>query len=158
MVKGVAELRSIIQEDDFMLGYTLYNRIYRISAWYDLLFSWPFATAITLGLWWPLLDQFSRTAGLGGMGTLDVHAVLFANFFGSIVCLWSVLRLRLDRNFLGRYDAAGRVLFSLAMANALSSGAPKLLVIFLVNEIAFAIAQLLPAEMEPSDAALPAGA
>lgn len=123
-----------------MLSQTTFHRLYRLSAWYDLAMSAPFALAPTAALLW---------SGLGALGlvpaaALDAHAMLFANFFGSIVTLWSILRLRLNQPALARWDAMGRLSFSLAMATALAQGGSPALIPILAAEMAWAVLQLLP--------------
>ncbi|MGR3714212.1 MAG: hypothetical protein ACU0A6_13960 [Shimia sp.] len=75
---------------------------------------------------------------------LNAYATLFANFFGTVVLIWSVVRLRLNDSRLARYDAAGRWLFSAWMLNALFNGASPVLWGFLAIELTFAILQSLP--------------
>jgi len=55
-----------------------------------------------------------------------------------------VLRIRDPQAVYGRYDAAGRFLFATWQAYALLQGATGLLVLFLVFELAWGIAQVLP--------------
>lgn len=49
--------------------------------------------------------------------------MLLANLMGSIVCVWSLLRIRDPQPAFGRYDALGRFLFATWMAYALAQGA-----------------------------------
>ncbi len=120
------------------------NRIFRVSAWYDLCVTWPFALPITLGLFWGgILIPLHGALGLPALPTLDPHAVLFANFFGSVVVIWAIVRLYLNDIRLALFDGAGRVLFSIAMINALLAGLTPLIWAFLVPEIIFAVLQLL---------------
>ncbi|WP_336446442.1 hypothetical protein [Stutzerimonas stutzeri] len=70
--------------------------------------------------------------------------VLMANLLGSIVCIWAVLRIRHPRPRFGRYDAAGRLLFSLWQLYALAHGASLVLLPFLLAEVGWMLAQTLP--------------
>jgi hypothetical protein len=63
---------------------------------------------------------------------------------GSLVCVWSVLRLRRASVELGRYDAVARAMFALWQSTALLMGATPLVVPFLLAEIGFGLAQALP--------------
>lgn len=136
-----------------MLTKTAYHRFYRFSAWYDLLVTWPFAMPFTLALYWgPLMGGLTDILGLSPLPALDPHAVLFANFFGTVVLIWSVVRLRLNDPALALYDGIGRAAFSLWMINALMHGATPLLWAFLVPEIIFAILQLVPPRSIPQSA------
>ena len=127
-----------------MLTPSTLHRIYRISAWYDCLVTWPYATPITLSVFWALLDTAHTNLSLAPLPALGVYGVLFANFFGSVVLIWSVVRLRLNNVRLARYDAVGRWLFSAAMLHALWNGASPLVAVFLVIELCFAVLQSLP--------------
>jgi len=119
-------------------------RVVWFSALYDLLVTAPFAT--------PWTFEFNRAQlsainlGLGGQAlpAFDAMQTLFALLMGSIVLVWAVLRLRGPTVLFGRYDAAGRALFSLWMAWAwMQTGAPVML-LFIVPEAAWAIAQAWP--------------
>jgi hypothetical protein len=70
--------------------------------------------------------------------------VLFACLMGSIVLVWSVLRLRAASVLLGRYDGVGRFLFSFWMAWALAATGAPLLWLFLVPEFCWGVIQWLP--------------
>lgn len=69
---------------------------------------------------------------------------------GSIVLVWSVLRIRDPQPRLGRYDAAGRLLFSAWMAWALAVTGEPLIWLFLLPEAAWCIVQCLPVRRPPS--------
>ena len=127
-----------------MLASKAYRRIYRASAWYDIIVTWPFATPITFAMVWIIFGHLHAFLGLSPMPSVNAMMVLFANFFGTVVLIWSVLRLRLNNPILGRYDAVGRMLFSLWMINALMHGATPILWVFLIAEISWGIVQALP--------------
>ncbi|GAA6207399.1 hypothetical protein NBRC116601_06920 [Cognatishimia sp. WU-CL00825] len=127
-----------------MFSETAANRIYRLSAWWDLIVTWPFALPFTLGVLWNFgLTPLHGLTSDGALPPLDVHAVLFGNFFGSVVVIWALVRLNWNDTRLGLYDAAGRVLFSVAMINALMSDISLIVWVFLVPEILWAIVQFL---------------
>ena len=131
-----------------MLSHAQFHRLYRISAWYDLLITWPYATAFTLALLWQLMDGLHASFGLPPLLVLSPYAILFGNFFGTIVVLWSLLRLKLDDPQLARWDAVGRWMFSAWMINALLNGASPLIGVFLTLELGFAVLQSLPIRRE----------
>lgn len=133
-----------------MLSHSTYLRIVRIGAAYDLLVSLPYATPVTLGLMWGVLGSLQVKLGFGALLPLDVHATLFANFFGTVVVLWSMIRLLRAETAFGRYDAVGRFAFALWMITALLHGATPLLLGFLVIEFGFGIAQALPVRKAPA--------
>ncbi|GAA4200189.1 hypothetical protein [Actinocatenispora rupis] len=121
-----------------------YLRIVRASAWYDLVVTAGFATPWTYVLLHRALSAVGAATGLGTLPPVEPMQVLFANLMGSVVIVWSVLRLRATRPDLGRYDGAARVLFAAWQLHALTHGAPPLLWPFLVAEVAFGVAQLAP--------------
>ncbi len=122
-----------------------YRGVVRASGWYDLLVSAAFVTPWSLMLLHQLLGQLSRQWGLGGeLPAFAPLHMLMANLMGSIVCVWSILRIRDPQPQFGRYDAAGRLLFATWQAYALNQGATQLLWGFLVVELAWAVLQLWP--------------
>lgn len=128
-----------------MLSENSYLKLVRASAWYDLVVTAAFATPWSLAVFVGWLNALHVALGLGGEAvTATPYTVLFGNFFGSVVVVWSVFRIRHATVRLGRYDAAGRVAFSLWQVNALLAGASPLLVLFLAAELGLGAAQLLP--------------
>lgn len=128
-----------------MLTKPTYLRILRASAIYDLVVTAPFATPWTFGVLADLLRQTHERLGLAGILPVpDPMHVLFANLMGSVVVIWSIVRLHLGLPVLGRYDAAARVLFSAWMLYALTGGFSVVIVPILIVEISFGIGQSLP--------------
>jgi hypothetical protein len=121
-----------------------YLRVVRASAWYDLVVTAGFATPWTYALLHGALAALSTGLGLGDLPALDPLQTLYANLMGSLVLVWAVLRLRRPRPELGLYDGVARVLFAAWQACALAQGATGLLWAFLVAELAFGAAQLVP--------------
>lgn len=118
-------------------------RIIRASAVYDLLLTASFALAWTAA---PTFDTIAWIhEGLGSSGTLpaadSTFTMLFANLMGSLVTVWSVLRLLRPSLVLGAADAAARALFSIGFAVALGSGGTTVLLGFLVVELAWFVVQ-----------------
>ncbi|MGH1445179.1 MAG: hypothetical protein ACRBBO_03945 [Cognatishimia sp.] len=108
--------------------------------------TWPFATAFTLAfMWGSVFGPLNDTLGFAPLPELDVHAVLFGNFFGSVVVIWSLARLYIGDPRMGVFDGIGRVLFSIAMINALMSGISPIVWGFLVPEVLFALISLFGA-------------
>lgn len=80
-------------------------------------------------------------------GTLPPFApaqMLMANLLGSIVVVWSVLRIRDPRIEYGRYDALARFLFAGWQMYAVAHGASALILGFTLFEILFGVCQSLP--------------
>ncbi|WP_368184735.1 hypothetical protein [Aestuariibius sp. HNIBRBA575] len=106
--------------------------------------TWPFALPVTLALFWTSgLAPLNGALGFAQLPSLEPHTVLFGNFFGSVVVIWAVVRLWSNDTRLGVFDGIGRVMFSIAMINALMSGITPLIWLFLVPEALFGVAQLL---------------
>jgi hypothetical protein len=122
-----------------------YRRLVRASGWYDLLVAAPFATPWSFMALHGLLQSLHQGLGLpGALPTFEPMHMLLGNLMGSIICVWSVLRIRDPQAVFGRYDAAGRLLFSAWQVYALMHGATPLIAIFLVFELAWGVAQLWP--------------
>lgn len=119
------------------------SRVVFFSALYDLLVTLPFATPWTAQLMSRLLASVHTGLGLRGAAPSleDPTALLFATLMGSIVTVWSVLRLLTPTPQLGAADTAGRVLFSMWMAFALAHGASLVLLPLLVAEVAWGLGQ-----------------
>jgi hypothetical protein len=123
---------------------TGYLRLVRASAWYDLVVTAGFATPWTYGLLHGVLSWTGEATGLGALPDREPMQVLYANLMGSVVVVWSLLRLRGPLPVHGLYDSAARALFSLWMAYALTAGASGVLGPFLVVEVTWGVVQLLP--------------
>jgi hypothetical protein len=122
-----------------------YLRMVRASAWYDLIVTIGFATPWSFALVHQSLLQLNTSLGIAGEFPAFAPAhVLMANLLGSIVTIWAVLRLRDTRLEYGRYDAAGRFLFSAWQIYAVAHGVSQIILAFTVFELAFGIVQLLP--------------
>jgi hypothetical protein len=127
-----------------MVSSAFFRRIVRASAVYDLLVTAPFATPWTFALAWDHLSGINMLLGGAPLPVFGPFHVLFACLLGSIVLVWAVLRIGDPQPRFGRFDGAGRLLFSLWMAWALSQTGAPLLWCFLVPEMGWAIAQWLP--------------
>ena len=118
-------------------------RVVRASAVYDLVVTTGFALPWTAGLAFAGLAGVQDALGLSGElpSTGVVFTVLFANLMGSIVVVWSVLRIVAPSRTLGIADTCARFLFAIGMAAALAAGGSTLLVGFLVAEVAWGVVQ-----------------
>ncbi|NYH08265.1 hypothetical protein [Pseudomonas moraviensis] len=124
---------------------TQYRRLVRSSAWYDLIVTAAFVTPWSFAAVHGLLTALSQALELPGeLPPFEPVHMLMANLLGSVVCVWAVLRIRDPQPVYGRYDAAARFLFAAWQAYALAHGASSLLVGFLIFELAWGIAQVLP--------------
>ena len=128
-----------------MLSLPRYLRIVRLSAWYDLIVSAGFATPWTFALIHQGLSLLARQSGApGSLPAFAPAHVLMANLLGSVVVVWSLVRLRDTQPVYGRYDALGRFLFAAWQLYAVAQGASWLILGFTAVELAFGLAQLLP--------------
>ena len=127
-----------------MFSVTAFRRLVRASAIYDVLMIAPFTTPWTFLLLHEHLSALN--VGLGGvpLPVFGPFHLLISSLFGSVVMVWSVLRMLDPQPRFGRYDAAARYLFSLWMAWALLVTGQPLLWLFLVPELAWGLAQSLP--------------
>ena len=83
----------------------IYRRLVRTSAIYDLVATAAFATPWTFELVHKLLGQISS------LPPFEPLHVLIANLLGSIVVVWSVLRIRNPQPVFGLFDSVARGLF-----------------------------------------------
>jgi hypothetical protein len=127
-----------------MLSVSAFRRVVRASAIYDVLMTAPFTTPWTFLLLREHLNDIN--VGLGGapLPLFEPLHLLISSLFGSVVMVWSVLRMLDPQPRFGRYDAAARFLFSTWMAWALLVTGQPVLWLFLVPELAWGLAQSLP--------------
>jgi len=130
--------------DPLAITPSAYLRIVRASAGWDLLVTAGFATPWTFTLVHAALNAVGGTLGLGAFPELDLMQVLYANLMGSVVVVWSLLRLIRPLEIHGLFDGIARVLFSTWMAYALTRGAPNLVWAFLIPEMMWGVVQLAP--------------
>lgn len=106
-----------------------YRKLVRFSGVYDLIASFPFALP-----------------GLGLSGRFPVFEpvhLFFLKLMGSIVTVWSVLRIVKPEPLFGLADGMARAAFSCLMLYYLVVWSiPQVVVLFLVPEVLFGIAQL----------------
>lgn len=126
------------------LSPSTYYRLARASALYDIFIITPFATPWTFALLYPQLSNLNVWLGGAPLAPSAPVQVLFACLLGSLVLLWSTLRLLRTSLVLGRFDAAGRAAFAVWMAWALAQGGLPLLWFYFVPEVLWAVAQGLP--------------
>ncbi|RBB97064.1 hypothetical protein C3E97_029095 [Pseudomonas sp. MWU12-2115] len=137
---------------------TQYRNVVRGSAWYDLIVTAAFATPWSFAALHGALTALSQALDLPGeLPAFAPAHMLMANLLGSVVCVWAVLRIRDPQALYGRYDAVARFLFAAWQGYALAHGASSLLVVFLVFELAWGVAQVLPVRTPSRASPLPQG-
>jgi len=117
------------------------RKLVRASATYDLLVTAPFATPWTFAIAHGNLSALNEALGGPPLPAFGTIHILFACLLGSIVLVWSWLRLRDPQPQFATYDGAGRFLFSTWFAWALSGGGLPLVWLFIVPELAWGVAQ-----------------
>lgn len=119
------------------------HRIIWASAAYDFVVTIVFSTPWT-ALWVvDLLRSLHEAWGLPG-ATPDLSApmsLLFANLLGTLVCVWSVQRMRHPNIDHGFADTITRLMFAVWMTYALIQGASGVIGLFLFAELAWAVVQ-----------------
>jgi hypothetical protein len=119
------------------------RRILRASAAYDLIvtagFALPWTAVASLDLLARIHDRLGLTGTTPDVG--DPFVVLFTNLFGTVVVIWSVVRLITPTPLLGAADTVGRAAFAAWMAVALGQGATTVIVGFLVLELVWGVVQ-----------------
>ena len=118
-----------------------FRRIVRASAVYDLVVTAPFATPWTFAIAFGHLTAINQALGGQPLPAFGPVHMMFALLMGSIVIVWSVLRLRGPTTQLGRYDAAARALFSVWMGWAWIQTREPVLLLFLMPEASWAVVQ-----------------
>jgi len=139
-------MRAVLTSSAFMVSLNprKFLRIVQGSALYDLVVTAPFATPWTFSLAFEHLGAVNQALGGQPLPAFAPLHQLFALLMGSVVLVWAALRLRAPSVSLGRHDAAARWLFSLWMLWAWSAGGQPVLLLFLLPEAAWAVAQCWP--------------
>ncbi|WP_342117726.1 hypothetical protein [Pseudoduganella sp. OTU4001] len=117
------------------------QNLVRASAAYDLLLTAPFATPWTFALAHGQLSTLNQALGGAPLPSFGAMHILFACLLGSIVLVWSWLRLRDPQPQFAAYDGTARFLFSTWFAWVLASGGLPLVWLFLMPEFAWGVAQ-----------------
>ncbi|MDN2709264.1 hypothetical protein O0880_07470 [Janthinobacterium sp. SUN118] len=127
-----------------MLSLSAFRRLVRASAIYDVFMTAAFATPWTFLLLREHLSTVNVRLGGVPLPVFEPFHLLISSLLGSVVMVWSMLRIVDPQPRLGRYDAAARYLFSLWMAWALLVTGQPVLWLFIVPELAWGLAQSLP--------------
>lgn len=120
-----------------------YRSIVRASAIYDLLVTFPFALP-WLATWQiSMLGVLHESFSLpGDMPEFSPLHLFFANLMGSVVVVWSVLRVHKPEALFGLYDSVARFLFSYTMLYyLLMENATALLWVLFIPEMIWGLVQ-----------------
>lgn len=121
-----------------------FRKLVRASAVYDIIFTAPFATPWSFALLHEHLTSLNQQMGGAPLPPFAPFHVLIACLLGSVVLVWSALRLSDPQPRFGRLDGVARMLFSLWMAWALAVTGAPILWLFLVPEFIWGVLQWLP--------------
>lgn len=124
-----------------------FSRLVRASAIYDLLVTAPFTTPWTFSFVHSQLSAVNQGLGGTALPAFAPFHVLFACLLGSLVLVWSLLRIADPQQRFGRFDGVARFMFATWMVWALSTTGEPLLWIFIVPELAWGIAQWWPVRL-----------
>jgi len=121
-----------------------YRKLVRASAFYDIVFTAALATPWTQAPMQALMSRLNVQLGGAPLPVFEPFHMFIAGLLGSVVTVWSLLRLRHPSRRLGLYDGAARFLFSSWMAWTLAQTGAPLLWLLLVPELAWGVAQWWP--------------
>jgi hypothetical protein len=132
------------------IPFATYSRIVRASAAYDVIVTAPFATPWTFAWLHQSISTLNQSLGGATLPAFEPFHVLIACLMGTVVMLWSVLRLIEPSLRLGRFDGTGRFLFSTWMAWALAVTGAPVFWLFRVAEFAWGVVQWWPVSGQPA--------
>lgn len=128
----------------FTISTQNFRRLVRASAWYDIVATAGFATPWSFALVHQQLSTINHALGGSVLPEFSAFHILIACLLGSIVLVWSALRVRDPQPRFGRYDAAARFLFSTWMVWALHATGAPVLWLFVLPEFTWGVLQCLP--------------
>ena len=121
-----------------------YRRVVQASALYDLIVTAALATPWTLPLAHALMSSLNVRLGGAPLPAFEPFHMFIGGLLGSIVTVWSLLRLRAPSLLLGRHDGAARFLFSGWMVWTLVQTGAPMLWLLLLPEFLWGVVQWWP--------------
>lgn len=121
-----------------------YRHVVRASALYDILFTAALAMPWSQALAHALMSGLNQQLGAAPLPPFAPFHTFIAGLLGSVVVVWSVLRIRQPGLRLGRYDGLARFLFAAWMAWMLAQGGAPVLWLLLVPEASWGVVQWWP--------------
>ena len=118
-----------------------YHHLVRASAGYDIVFTAALATPPTQAFVHGLMSDLNVQLGGAALPAFAPFHMFIAGLLGSVVLVWSLVRLRAPSLLLGRHDGVARFLFSGWMVWALARADAPVLWLLLVPEFAWGVAQ-----------------
>lgn len=126
------------------LSETKYRKIVWLGGIYDLIVNLPFALPSVVSMHLATVAKLQTWLGLSGeFPVFDPFQLLFLNVFGSVATIWAILRIAKPEPLFGLTDGAMRaVLSGLMLYYLLVWNVPQIVVLFLIFEVLFGVAQL----------------
>jgi hypothetical protein len=121
-----------------------YLKLVRASAWYDLVLSGLVATPWTFALFHGLSSSLNQALGGSPLPPFGPFQVMIAAMMGTVVVVWSILRLVEPSVRLGRFDGTGRFLFATWMARTLAATGAPILWLLVIPEATWGVLQWWP--------------
>jgi hypothetical protein len=122
-----------------------YKKLVQLSALYDLVITFPFAFPKLCEIQINVLKEIHLRLNLSGT-IPEFHPLhyFFINLMGSLVIVWSILRIKYPENILGLFDSFARILFSsLMLYYLLIFKVTGLLWFLLIPEITWGVVQFI---------------
>ena len=123
---------------------TTYLRITRASALYDIVQILPFATPWSFALFHGQLSHLNVWLGGAPLPAFAPLHFVPSSLLGALVLLWSLYRLGSPSRRLGRFDAAGRLVFAFWIGWGMLQARMPVLWIFLLPEVAWGVLEAMP--------------
>jgi hypothetical protein len=104
----------------------------------------PFATPWSFAFLRDQISSINQLIGGTALPVFEPFAVMIACMMGTVVLIWSAVRIIEPNVRLGRFDGIGRLLFATWMAWALLATGAPVLWLFVVPELAWGFVQWWP--------------
>lgn len=120
-----------------------YLKLVKASAWYDILVTTVYAFPILVGLAINSFRDLHEALGAGGsFPEFEPLHYFMLNLMGTVITIWSIVRIRYNLAFLGLYDAYGRLFFSTWMLYYLVvHNISATMYLYLIPEVLWGVAQ-----------------
>lgn len=125
-------------------SHATFLKIVLASAWYDLILSAPFATPWTFALLHGAVSGLNQSLGGAPLPAFGPMQTMLASMMGTVVVIWSLVRLLGPTVRWGRFDGAGRFLFASWMSWALLATGAPILWMMVIPEFAWGVIQWWP--------------
>jgi hypothetical protein len=121
-----------------------YLKLVRASAWYDVALTGLLATPWTFPLFHAMSSNLNQALGGAPLPSFGALETMIGAMMGTVVLLWSSVRIVEPTVRLGRFDGIGRFLFAAWMAWALLATGAPVLWLLVVPELSWGLLQWWP--------------